>query len=162
MLNKLVEKALQLRKEGAFKKSNILFSFLVKEIPDDAFLNFQCAWSHDVLGEEANAVSYYEKAIRLGLSGKELEKAIIGLGSTYRTLGEYEKSRTVLLKGVKLFPENKAIQVFHSMTLYNLGHYSDAMSLVLNCLADTSSDSDIISYRKAINYYSNKLDCVWD
>ncbi|MEI3605592.1 tetratricopeptide repeat protein [Pseudogracilibacillus sp. SE30717A] len=162
MVNELVQKALMLRKEGALKKSNVLFSFLVKEFPDDAFLNFQCAWSHDVLGEEANAVPFYEKAIRLGLSEKELEKAIVGLGSTYRTLGEYEKSRTVLLKGTKLFPNNKAIHVFYSMTLYNLGYYSEAMSIVLNCLADTTSNSDILSYRKAINFYSNKLDCIWD
>lgn len=154
-------RALELRKDNKKKESNQILLNLVEEYPDNAFVNYQCAWSFDVLGEELKAVPFYEKAIKLGLSGEDLEGTIVGLGSTYRTLGEYEKSKSTFLKGIELFPNNRAIQVFYSMTLYNLNDHRKAMELLLKCLMDTTTDSEILSYKKAINFYSDKLDKVW-
>lgn len=160
MVNAL-DLALGLRKEGRLKESNDTLLKLVKEFPKDAMINYQCAWSFDVLGEEAEAVPYYENAIQLGLPDEELQGALLGLGSTYRTLGEYEKSKEVFLKGMELYPTNRALQVFYSMTLYNLKEHSDAMALLLKCLVDTSSDEDILNYKRALTFYSDKLDQIW-
>ncbi|WP_280512914.1 tetratricopeptide repeat protein [Carnobacterium inhibens] len=55
-------------------------------------MNYQCAWSYDLLGEEKKAVPFYEQSIKLGLVGEDLEGAYVGLGSTYRTLGGIQKS----------------------------------------------------------------------
>ncbi|MBM7095220.1 tetratricopeptide repeat protein [Bacillus sp. H-16] len=156
------DKAIELRKSGHHKESNKLFMKLVSEFPDDASVNYQCAWSFDLLGEEAKAVPFYEKAIQIGLPPKELEGALLGLGSTYRTLGEYEKSKAVFLKGIGLFPGNKALQTFYAMTLYNLNEHHKAMELLLKCLLDTTQDADILSYKKAIDFYSDKLDETWE
>ena len=134
-------KALELRKEDKKKESNNILIKMVEEHPDNAIINYQCAWSFDVLGEESKAVPFYEKAIKQGLSGKDLEGAILGLGSTYRTLGEYGKSEKVFLEGIELFPNNRAIQVFYSMTLYNLSEHKKAMEFLLKCLIDTTTDS---------------------
>jgi len=161
MMEKKVDLAINLRNAGRKKESNELLVKMVEKFPDDAFINYQCAWSFDVLGDESAAVPYYENAINLGLTGKDLEGAIVGLGSTYRTLGEYEKSKHVLLKGMDLFPNNKAIQVFYSLTLYNLKEHDRAMELLLTCLIDTSSDNEILSYKKALNFYSDKLNETW-
>jgi tetratricopeptide (TPR) repeat protein len=160
-MSKELNKALDLRKEGKQRESNEVLLKLAKEFPDDALINYQCAWSFDVLGEESEAVPFYEKAIKLGLSGKDLEGALLGLGSTYRTLGEYEKSRDILLKGISSFPENRAIQVFYSMTLYNLEEYNNAMELLLKCLVDTTADKEILCYKEAISFYSDKLNNIW-
>ncbi|UCZ55110.1 tetratricopeptide repeat protein [Bacillus shivajii] len=160
MINEL-DRAIDLRKSGNHKGSNELLMKLVSEFPNDASINYQCAWSFDILGEEAKAVPYYESAIKLGLPPKDLEGALLGLGSTYRTLGEYDKSRNTFLKGIELFPNNKAIQVFYSMTLYNLNDHSKAMELLLKCLIDTTNDAEIFSYKKAIHFYSDKLDEIW-
>lgn len=156
-----LDQALLLRASGNHKKSNELLVTLVGQQSDDAILNYQCAWSFDLLGEEAAAVPFYEKAIELGLPSKDLEGAILGLGSTYRTLGEYEKSENVFQRGRKLFPENRAIQVFYSMTLHNLNKHNDAMELLLKCLLETTTDAEILSYQRAIEFYSDKLDQVW-
>ncbi|MFD2129831.1 tetratricopeptide repeat protein [Pseudogracilibacillus auburnensis] len=160
-MNEEVNKAIELREKGELKEANTLLVKLVQEFPDDAYIHFQCAWSFDVLGEEIKAVPYYEAAINLGLSNKDVEKAIIGLGSTYRTIGEYKKSQETFLKGMKLFPENKVIQVFYSMTLYNLKEHQKAMELLLSCLMETTSDDEILSYQKAINFYKDNLNEVW-
>ncbi|WP_042348616.1 tetratricopeptide repeat protein [Bacillus massiliigorillae] len=154
-------RALELRKDDKKKESNQILLKLVEEYPDNAFVNYQCAWSFDVLGEESKAVPYYEEAIKQGLSGENLEGAIIGLGSTYRTLGEYEKSKYTFLKGVELFPNNRAIQVFYSMTLYNLNENRKAMEILIKTVLDTTTDSEILSYKKAISFYSDKLDEIW-
>ena len=130
-MNIKLNKAIDLRKNGKFKESNELIGELVRDFPEDAIYNYQYAWSFDILEEEEKAVPYYENAIKIGLPSKDMEGAILGLGSTYRALGEYENSKDVFLKGMELFPDNHAIQVFYSMTLYNLKEHSKAMELIL-------------------------------
>lgn len=156
-----LEEAIAFRQEEKYKESNTLLLKLVQEFPADAFINYQCAWSFDLLGEESEAVPFYEKAIELGLSGENLKSALLGLGSTYRVLGDYEKSQKVFMKGITLFPNNKALQVFYSMTLYNLKENNNAMELLLKCLIETTMDKEILSYKRAINFYADKLDNVW-
>lgn len=113
------------------------------------------------LGEESKAVPYYEKAIELGLSGKSLEGALLGLGSTYRTLGDYHHSKRVFEKGKELFPNNRAFDVFYAMTLYNLSQHDQAMEYLLTCLLDTTNNTDIKNKEQAIRFYADKLDKVW-
>ncbi|MNW41553.1 Tetratrico peptide repeat protein [compost metagenome] len=125
--------AIDLRRNGNYKKSNEILIKLVQKFPDNASINYQCAWSFDLLGEEAKAVMFYENAIQIGLFSEELEGALIGLGSTY-------------------------IQTFYSMTLYNLNEHSKTMELLLKCLTETTKDTNIMSYKKAIDFYSDKLD----
>ena len=160
MENELKE-ALELRRRGSHKESNEVLIKLVEQYPNNASINYQCAWSYDLMGEEAIAVPYYEDAIRLGLPKEELEGAFLGLGSTYRTLGEYEKSKKVLQQGIEKFPNNGALQVFYSMTLYNLNEHSQAMEILIKTLLETTKDQNILNYKRAIEFYSDKLDEVW-
>ena len=160
-MKKGLDTAIVLRESGKHREANELLLKLVNEFPDDALINYQCAWSFDILGEEAKAVPFYENAIKLGLPPNDLEGALLGLGSTYRTLGEYEKSKNIFLKGIELFPNNKAIQTFYSMTLYNLNEHNKAVELLLKCLIDTTKDAEILKYKKAIDFYSDKLDQIW-
>ncbi|PYF08441.1 tetratricopeptide repeat protein [Ureibacillus chungkukjangi] len=157
-----LEKAITLRKSGSIKESNAILTALVKECPNEAVINYHCAWSFDLLGEETKAVPYYEKAIQLGLPPEELEGAFIGLGSTYRALGEYEKSKSVFLKAMEAFPANRAIQTFYAMTLYNLNEHSQAVELLLNCLIETTKDANLLDYKKALTFYADKLDQTWE
>lgn len=161
-MQKQLQKAIKLREQKELRKSNELLLTLAEAYPENAEVNYQCAWSFDVLGEEAKAVPYYEKAIELGLPKEDLEGAMLGLGSTYRTLGNYEKSRSVFTAAIKEFPSNHAFQVFYSMTLYNLGDHAQAMEILLKCLAETTSDEEIKRYQKAIRFYADKLDTVWE
>ncbi|MCQ2010935.1 tetratricopeptide repeat protein [Sporolactobacillus sp. STSJ-5] len=160
-MSKELEKAISLRESGSYKESNDVLRMLVKKEPQNALINYHCAWSFDNLGEETKAVPYYECAIELGLPSDEMQGALLGLGSTYRTLGEYEKSKRTFLKGIELFPNNRAIQVFYAMTLYNLKEHTEAMERLLKCLIETTADTEILSYKRAIEFYTDKLDDVW-
>lgn len=161
-MNEQVKEALILREELHYEESKKLFVRLVEEYPDNAFINYQCAWSCDILGEERKAILFYEQAIKLGLSGEELEGAYLGLGSTYRSLGEYKLAEKMLLKGIKEFPKNEAIKVFLSITLYNLKEHKKATELLLTLLLNTTKNEDILLYRKAIELYTENLDTIWE
>ena len=156
-----LEKAIELRKVGKLKESNEILLHLVNEHPDDSMINYQCAWSFDALGLEENAIHYYEKVISIGLPDEELRGAYLGLGSTYRTLGRYKESKEVFEEGLTKFPQDRSMKIFYAMTLYNLQENSKAMEILLNCIVQTTSDNDIKSYQKAIEFYSDKLDEVW-
>lgn len=159
-LNKLTS-AIQLREEGQLNESNELLGKLVKDDPESAVLNFQYAWSFDVLGKEAEAAPYYEKALHIGLDDSDTLSATIGLGSTYRTLGKYKKSKQVFERGIARFPENNALKTFYSMTLYNLGENKKAMEILLTCILETSTDKNLALYKRAIGFYADKLDNTW-
>ncbi|MDA9471621.1 tetratricopeptide repeat protein [Enterococcus sp. 5H] len=160
-MEKKIETALSLRKNGEFIKSNQLLLELVQENKDSPYLNYQVAWSFDIMEKENEAVFYYEAAIKNGLSGTDLEGAYLGLGSTYRTLGQYVLAEKTLTKGMEEFPENNALKVFYSMVLYNLERYSEGMAILLSLLSSTSGDKDIVEYKKAIMFYADKLDKIW-
>lgn len=160
MIDKL-KHAVSLREGKNFIDSNKLMLELVTTYPEDAYINYQCAWSFDSLGEEAAAVPYYEKAINGNLDPLDLENAYLGLGSTYRTIGKFEKSEETFLKGISLFPNNQALQVFYAMTLYNLAEHQHAMSILLEIITKTPTDSSVLMYQEAINFYADKLDKTW-
>ncbi|QTD40219.1 M48 family metallopeptidase [Sporosarcina sp. Te-1] len=153
--------AIELRKDKRLEESNRLLVELTRANPQNAYLNYQCAWSFDCLGEEAKAVSYYEKAIQGKLAAVDLENAYVGLGSTLRALGEYEKSKDIFHEALGRFPDHQALHIFYAMTLYNVNEYQTAMEILLKCIATTSSDQTIQNYKRAIHFYSDKLDETW-
>ena len=158
-MKRLLE-AIKLRENGDLESAKKIFIELACKYPNDPQVNYHCAWSYDVMGLEKEAVPYYERAIHLGLPNSDLKEAYLGLGSTYRTIGDYLKSEEVLEKGVELFNDN-AIKTFLSMTKYNLGKHNEAMEILLELVSSTSNDKDIIKFSKAIHFYSDKLDQLW-
>ncbi|AKG34280.1 tetratricopeptide repeat protein [Paenibacillus durus] len=129
--------------------------------PFYAELLYQIAWTHDVMGLESAAVPFYEQSLSAGLAKKWRPGALLGLGSTYRTLGQYEQSENVLRRAIEDYPQHREFQVFYAMTLYNLRQNDKAMGVLLHLLADTSGDPGISEYARAISFYADKLDQVW-
>ncbi len=157
-----LEEAIELRSAGRAEEARAILLELVAASPNDAEINYQTAWVHDTLGREREAVPFYVRAIELGLSGADLEGALLGLGSTYRTLGMYQQAEDTLRRGIQAFPHNRAFPVFLAMTQYNTRHYSEAMELLLTTLAETTADASILRYKRAILFYAPQLDQTWD
>ena len=161
MQERLAE-AIRLREVGQLEGSRHMLLELLAGAPDDPQINYQCAWVHDAAGLERDAVRFYERAIEQGLSGTDLEGALLGLGSTYRCLGKYAEAVATFQRGIASFPENRALQVFLAMALYNIGRHADAMEILLRNLVETSSDHTIARYKRAILHYADKLDDTWE
>ena len=157
-----LEKAIELRQAGKLEESKSLLLDLIKQEQRNPSVWYQCAWIHDVMELEREAIPFYQRSLELGLQGEERQGALLGLGSTYRTLGMYEQSKAIFEEAINEYPEQKEFQVFLAMVKYNLNEYSNAMEILLRLLAETSNDIGIQSYKRAILYYSNKLDQLWD
>lgn len=156
-----VNRAVALRTQGKDEEARSLLVALVGDHPDHAAANLQCAWTHDKLGLEAEAVPFYERAIELGLTSDDLESALLGLGSTLRALGRYPESLDVLDRAVAEFPDNHALQVFRAMAHYNNGLTKEATEALLRLLVTTSADPGIRSYEAALEIYAEDLDRTW-
>ena len=161
-MDKRLQHIITLRENGRLEEANQLMVALVQEEPENGYYQFQCAWTYDSLGKENEAVPHYEKAIQLGLKPETLLDAYLGLGSTYRTLGEYEQSKHIFEQALSEFPEAEHVKVFYAMTLYNLGEHPKAMETLLNTVIYTTNHKGIKDYRKAIKFYSDKLDQIWE
>jgi tetratricopeptide (TPR) repeat protein len=165
--DRLVE-AIQLREEGRAKQDRAILEAartllldLLAAYPDDAEINFQIAVAHDNLGFGREAIPFYLRALEQGLSGPDLERALLGLGSTYRSLGYYEEAEETLRRGVGEFPHNRALQVFLAIALYNTKHDKEAIELLLTNLMETTSDEKLQYFKRGIMYYAQHLDETW-
>lgn len=125
--------------------------------PNVAEINHQLAWTCDVLDRAADALSYYEKAVALGLPPNELSGALIGLGSTLRALGQLERSAEVLRSGQSQFPDNPEFAAFLALTLHQHGRPADALRLALDTLCATMDDPGLTAYQRALRHAADKL-----
>lgn len=103
-----------MRENGRLGEANQLKVALVKEVPENGYYQFQCAWTYDSLGKENEPVLHYEKAIQLGLEPEILLDVYVGLGSTYRTLGQYEQAQRIFEQALSEFPETEHVKVFYA------------------------------------------------
>ncbi len=156
-----LQSAIRLRKGRDLQGARSLLSRVLAESPDDAGANYQMAWLCDLEGREREAVPFYVRAIVGRLSAEERAAPLLGLGSTHRTLGEYHEAVEVLRRGVSEFPEDRAMQTFLALALYNAGECREAVELLLKNLVETTSDPRIKSYERALSFYAGRLDEVW-
>ena len=133
---------------------------LDRRFPHVAEIHYQIAWTCDVLGREGEALPHYERAVALGLPPNEHSGALLGLGSTLRCLGQFDRAAEVLENAQRQFPDQREFEVFLALTRYNQGRHAEAMRLLLTLLADTSEDVGITAYQRAIRFYADKLDRV--
>ncbi len=95
--------------------------------------------------------------VRLGLSGKDLEGALLGLGSSLRCVGQARRAARVLGKGAARFPKSRALRVFWAMALLDSGRGKKALGILLRELGETSADPGIRRYRRALLGYAREF-----
>ena len=157
-----LEKIRALRRSGAHEAAHGALIELASRTPDHAIVLYEAACVHDFLGLEAQAVPYYVRALALGLPDETARNAMLGLGSTLRTLGRYEDAERTLREGLTRLPNAHELRTFLAMALYNLGRHHEAMQLLLGVIADTSADPNVRALERAIRFYAEDLDRRWD
>jgi predicted Zn-dependent protease len=63
-----------------------------------------------------------------------------------------------LRRGVREFPQHRALQIFLAMALYNTQQHREAMEIVLANLLETTSDQTINYFKRPLAYYATHLD----
>ncbi|MEN8654110.1 tetratricopeptide repeat protein [Streptomyces sp. 21So2-11] len=156
-----LSQAVRLREQGQTERAREELVALAQRYPQDTEVAYQAGWAHDVLGLEAEAVPFYERALSgPGLSEEDRHGVFLGLGSTYRVLGRFELSLRTLRGGLAEFPQDPALQAFLAMALYNAGQGREAVQTLLKTLTASSADLRVRSYRSAIDHYAEDLDAM--
>ncbi|MBB6635044.1 tetratricopeptide repeat protein [Cohnella thailandensis] len=165
MPNDRLQTLILLREEGRAKQDQALLADvraklqeLLAEDPEDPLVNYQLGIAHDNSGLGKEAIPYYERALRLGLSDADLERCLLGLGSTYRYWGHYGKAVETLRRGVREFPDNRALKVFLSMALYNDKQYKESVELLIANLMESTADEKLLYFKRGIMAYAEDLD----
>jgi hypothetical protein len=99
-------------------------------------------------GAEAEAIPHYERAIAAGLSGDDLAKALLGLGSSLRNVDRAAESVRVLEDACRRFPDHQAMAVFLAFSLWTAGRRGEALALLAERLGEGSG------YERAIREYA--------
>ncbi|MFF2176510.1 tetratricopeptide repeat protein [Lysinibacillus sp. NPDC058147] len=157
-----IHRALQLRRQGQLQESKEMFLTLLSNDPLNPSLHYQCARSFDILAEETKAMPLYEKAIELGLADDELEDVFIKLGCIYRTHERFLEAKKLYQEAMRKFPKKEQMKIFYAMALYNLGEHSEAMGFLIDNLAYTTTNQDILKYYRTITYLGSRLDSSSD
>lgn len=122
-MSKELKAAFEMRSSGNLVESNRLLKELLSQNPDDALLHYECAWNHEILLQEEEAIQFYGRAIELGLSGKEGVNAYAQLGSMYRLHGRLKESEEILMEGMMKFWESgncSVLKTLYAFTMYKM------------------------------------------
>lgn len=145
------------RAYGQFKEILPRLKRLDERHPNVAEIAYQLAWTCDTLGRADEAVTYYEKAVALGLPPNELSGALLGLGSSLRAAGQPARSVEVLQSAKLQFPENREFDAFLALALHDAGQHAEALRLALELVCDTSDDPGLTAYQRALRHAAAQL-----
>ena len=110
----------------------------------------QQALSLDAAGDESAAIPLYRRAIAKGLSKENLHTALIGLGSSLRTVGETQSALRTLRRARKLFPRDAAITLFIALAHADARQERFALRQLADCLLNESSSPRLTPYRRVL------------
>ncbi|WP_243239258.1 tetratricopeptide repeat protein [Sulfobacillus harzensis] len=142
-----------LKAKGRYEEAERQLRIWLDEDPENPRLVFEMAVILDNQGREAEAIDFYQSALDGDLDGAHRIDAMIGLGSSLRVVGRVLESYQVLEKAHHEYPHHMALAVFYALTLEQMGNYGEAISTLLQVIAETGREESLDVYRPAIRYY---------
>jgi predicted Zn-dependent protease len=108
------------------------------------------AISLDAAGCEKKAIPLYRLALARGLANEDLHTALIGLGSSLRTVGKTSAAITTLRKARRLFPGDLVVIMFLALAHYNAGQRDLGIRQLGDALLKESTQPRLKSYRRVL------------
>lgn len=137
------------------------FLSALEDHPDDPEVLYEVGGSYDTDGQEEVAVTYYERALAIGLQGEMLRKCYLQYGSTLRNLGRADESLAIFSDARREFPNSVSLGVFELLTLHAQGKRDAALAAALILIADHVQTDEIKRYEPSIRgnaHYLANLD----
>jgi tetratricopeptide (TPR) repeat protein len=158
-IENLVREVNDLRSQDRCHEALALLQKAEHEFSSSGLLYYQRAWTYDKLGDEMSAIPNYERALALGLENREdLKGCYIGLGSSYRCVGEFQKSKSLFDEARRCFPSCPALQAFEAFTLFDLGDKQIAQTQFDEALSTRNAGCNCLQiYERALSAYSKTV-----
>lgn len=123
---------------------------IVEQHPANPRVLYEVGGAYDTAGAERTAASFYERALRAGLSGDLLRRCYLQYGSTLRNLGEFDRSAAVFERARAEFPDSPSLAVFEALTFHAHGRFDEAVAALLDVVAAGVQEPDLQRYKPAI------------
>lgn len=120
---------------------------------------FNKASVFDGAGKERQAEVEYRKVYALGIHHLPTRKRpdfFLQYGSTLKNVGKYAESARILKKGLRKFPNFRALKLFLALTYLSDNKSNLAVQILLKDLVG-HPDTSIRRFSRAISYYSKRL-----
>ena len=125
--------------------------------PGDARIAYEYAGTHDSAGDEDAAVPLYEEALAAGLREPHRHRAQVQLASSLRDLGRLDEAVAVINDVAARHPDSLGVAAFRALVHHDAGGSTRALSELLTAVASTSTDPDVVRYRRALTAYAAAL-----
>jgi tetratricopeptide (TPR) repeat protein len=146
-----------LNRAGQAEDALAIMRALVERCPNDPRAHFEFAGALDYQGREDEAVAPYRRAQTLGLSGSDLPRLYVQLGSTLRNVGEFNEAVEFLQEGRTLFPDHAAIRAFHALALLSAGQSLESVVSLLDVIVAHADVIGLDGYERALRAYTGEL-----
>jgi tetratricopeptide (TPR) repeat protein len=118
--------------------------------PSSAQAALTQALSLDAAGREKQAIPLYRRTLSAGLAGDDLHTALVGLGSSLRTIGKTQAAITTLRKARRLFPRDIVVMMFLALAHYDADQRDLAIRQLANALLNESKQPRLKRYRRVL------------
>jgi Flp pilus assembly protein TadD len=152
-----VARSWALNRAGNEEEALAIVRELVERCPNDPRAHFEFAGALDYQGREVEAVAPYRRAQALGLSGRDLPRLYVQLGSTLRNVGEYDEAVVFLAEGRTRFPDHAAIRAFHALALLSAGRCPESVVTLLELITTHADTIGLDGYERALRAYTHEL-----
>ncbi len=126
--------------------------------PGDARIAYELAGAHDSAGDEQAAVPLYEAALAAGLREPHRHRAQLQLASSLRNVGRVDEAVAVIDDLAARHPDSLGVAAFRALVHHDAGGGGRALGDLLTAVAATSTDPDVVRYRRALTAYAAELD----
>jgi tetratricopeptide (TPR) repeat protein len=155
-ISDLIQSAKKFRIEGDLQNAYDLLIPLEKTEADNPFVQLEIGLTLDAMGKEQDAISYYERALTLGLPAEQRCVALLCLGSSLRNVGQLEHSKHILKSAIDEFPNHIGIRCFYALAQYSAGEYGESVHTLINAILLLSPES-VKPFARALQYYADEL-----
>jgi len=152
-LNNIIQEAWRYRDKPEIMLK--MFQDAYNDFSGNAAYLFEYANVLDFLGKETEAIPLYQKAIKLGLTGKMKIQAEIQLGSSLSVKGEHESAIAILGRVYKETVDATSLE-FLCIALFRSGQTNKALKQALNFIL-SGNQGLLPEYSRALSQYVNEI-----
>jgi Flp pilus assembly protein TadD len=140
----------ELFRKGQRRASVAHFAQLREEHPGEAIVWLRSAFVLDRLGREEEAIPLYERALSLGLQGREARDAMVCLASSLRNVGRTEDGLKHLERARRRHRDDVVVELFSAFLMHDIGRTCEAVDVLVRSLLRESTAPDLERYRRVL------------
>ena len=99
----------------------------------------------------------YEEALAAGLREPHRHRAQLQLASSLRNVGRVDEAVAVIDDVAGRHPDSLGVAAFRALVHFDAGGPGRALGDLLAAVAATSTDPDVVRYRRALTAYAAEL-----